>query len=158
VIEQTIQQKLPEGFQRAEFLLEHGMVDMIVERSRLKATLSMILRYLSVPGIDDRGNRTFRPGKRPPRAVPDRIGVFPVRASGKAFRTLHVAGTNGKGSTASFAYDILRCLQLGPSACTPPRTLSRPRSGSASTGKRSRPAHFATGFAFRSVSRLPGIR
>ena len=32
----------------------------------------------------------------------------------KAFRTLHVAGTNGKGSTASFAYDILRCLPLGP--------------------------------------------
>jgi acetyl-CoA carboxylase carboxyl transferase subunit beta len=52
VIEQTIQQKLPEGFQRAEFLLEHGMVDMIVERSRLKATLSMILRYLS--GFGDR--------------------------------------------------------------------------------------------------------
>jgi acetyl-CoA carboxylase carboxyl transferase subunit beta len=50
VIEQTIQQKLPEGFQRAEFLLEHGMVDMIVERSRLKATLSQILRYLSVSG------------------------------------------------------------------------------------------------------------
>ncbi|HEY6096920.1 MAG TPA: hypothetical protein VIU83_02605, partial [Candidatus Deferrimicrobium sp.] len=50
VIEQTILQKLPEGFQRAEFLLEHGMVDMIVERSRLKATLSMILRYLSGPG------------------------------------------------------------------------------------------------------------
>jgi len=50
VIEQTILQKLPEGFQRAEFLLEHGMVDMIVERSRLKATLSTILRYLSGSG------------------------------------------------------------------------------------------------------------
>ncbi len=47
VIEQTINQKLPEGFQRAEFLLEHGMVDMIVERTRLKATLTQILRYLS---------------------------------------------------------------------------------------------------------------
>jgi acetyl-CoA carboxylase carboxyl transferase subunit beta len=50
VIEQTINQKLPEGFQRAEFLLEHGMVDMIVERSRLKATLTQILRYLSGSG------------------------------------------------------------------------------------------------------------
>ena len=50
VIEQTIKQKLPEGFQRAEFLLEHGMVDMIVERSRLKATLTQILRYLSSTG------------------------------------------------------------------------------------------------------------
>jgi acetyl-CoA carboxylase carboxyl transferase subunit beta len=47
VIEQTINQKLPEGFQRAEFLLEHGMVDMIVERSRLKPTLTQILRHLS---------------------------------------------------------------------------------------------------------------
>jgi acetyl-CoA carboxylase carboxyl transferase subunit beta len=50
VIEQTINQKLPEGFQRAEFLLEHGMVDMIVERTRLKATLTQILRYLSGSG------------------------------------------------------------------------------------------------------------
>ncbi|MBP2673709.1 MAG: accD [Deltaproteobacteria bacterium] len=50
VIEQTINQKLPAGFQRAEFLLEHGMVDMIVERSRLKATLTQILKYLSGSG------------------------------------------------------------------------------------------------------------
>jgi len=50
VIEQTIKQKLPEGFQRAEFLLEHGMVDMIVERSRLKATLTQLLRYLTSAG------------------------------------------------------------------------------------------------------------
>jgi len=50
VIEQTINQKLPEGFQRAEFLLEHGMIDMIVERSRMKATLTQILKYLSGAG------------------------------------------------------------------------------------------------------------
>jgi len=50
VIEQTINQKLPEGFQRAEFLLKHGMIDMIVERSRMKATLAQILRYLSGNG------------------------------------------------------------------------------------------------------------
>jgi acetyl-CoA carboxylase carboxyl transferase subunit beta len=49
VIEQTIKQKLPEGFQRAEFLLEHGMVDMIVERTRLKPTLTQILRFLEPP-------------------------------------------------------------------------------------------------------------
>ena len=46
VIEQTIKQKLPDGFQRAEFLLEHGMIDMIVERTRLKATLAQTLRFL----------------------------------------------------------------------------------------------------------------
>lgn len=44
VIEQTIGQKLPEGFQHAEFLLEHGMIDMIVPRNRQKKVLSQILR------------------------------------------------------------------------------------------------------------------
>lgn len=47
VIEQTIKQKLPEGFQRAEFLLEHGMIDIIVERTRLKPTLTQLLRFLT---------------------------------------------------------------------------------------------------------------
>ena len=44
VIEQTIGQKLPEGFQRAEFQLEHGFVDAIVERDDLKMTLYRILK------------------------------------------------------------------------------------------------------------------
>ncbi len=47
VIEQTIRQKLPPSFQRSEFLLEHGMVDMIVHRKNLKNTLSHLLDYLS---------------------------------------------------------------------------------------------------------------
>ena len=46
VIEQTIRQKLPEGFQRAEFLLEHGMLDMVVDRRELKSTLARSLRAL----------------------------------------------------------------------------------------------------------------
>jgi len=45
VIEQTIKERLPEGFQRAEFLLEHGMVDHIVERKTLKATLGTLLMH-----------------------------------------------------------------------------------------------------------------
>ena len=44
VIEQTIGQTLPEGFQRAEFLLEHGMIDCIVERKDFRNTLSSILQ------------------------------------------------------------------------------------------------------------------
>jgi acetyl-CoA carboxylase carboxyl transferase subunit beta len=44
VIEQTIGKKLPDGFQKAEFLLEHGMVDMIVRRDELKSTISRILK------------------------------------------------------------------------------------------------------------------
>lgn len=47
VIEQTIRKKLPEGFQRAEFLLEHGMVDTIVPRSEMKATLSSLVSLLT---------------------------------------------------------------------------------------------------------------
>ncbi|MDI6732131.1 MAG: acetyl-CoA carboxylase, carboxyltransferase subunit beta [Candidatus Margulisbacteria bacterium] len=45
VIEQTIRQKLPPGFQRAEYLLEHGMVDVVCERKALKDTLVKILRW-----------------------------------------------------------------------------------------------------------------
>lgn len=45
VIEQTIRQKLPDGFQRSEFLLEHGLIDMIVHRKNLKQTLAQILGY-----------------------------------------------------------------------------------------------------------------
>lgn len=47
VIEQTIREKLPEGFQRAEYLLEHGMVDMVVHRKALAATLGKLLGVLT---------------------------------------------------------------------------------------------------------------
>jgi acetyl-CoA carboxylase carboxyl transferase subunit beta len=47
VIEQTIRQKLPEGFQRSEYLLEHGMVDMIVPRREMKRRLSQVLHILT---------------------------------------------------------------------------------------------------------------
>ena len=51
VIEETIREKLPEGFQRAEYLLEHGMVDMVVKRAELAATLARILKLLRAPVI-----------------------------------------------------------------------------------------------------------
>jgi acetyl-CoA carboxylase carboxyl transferase subunit beta len=46
VIEQTIRQKLPEGFQRSEFLLEKGMLDLIVDRREMKATVANALRFM----------------------------------------------------------------------------------------------------------------
>jgi acetyl-CoA carboxylase carboxyl transferase subunit beta len=46
VIEQTIRQKLPEGFQRSEFLVEHGMVDLIVDRREMKALLARVLQFM----------------------------------------------------------------------------------------------------------------
>jgi acetyl-CoA carboxylase carboxyl transferase subunit beta len=45
VIEQTIRQTLPDGFQRSEFLLEHGMIDFIVERAQMRETLILCLRH-----------------------------------------------------------------------------------------------------------------
>lgn len=47
VVEQTIRQKLPEGFQRSEFLLAHGLIDMIVKRHDMKDTVSQIMDYTS---------------------------------------------------------------------------------------------------------------
>ena len=47
VIEQTIRQKLPDGFQRSEFLIERGMLDLIVDRRELKATLEKTIRFMS---------------------------------------------------------------------------------------------------------------
>ena len=47
VIEQTIKQRLPEGFQRAEFLLDHGMIDQIVERKNLRNTVGLLLTHLT---------------------------------------------------------------------------------------------------------------
>ncbi len=45
VIEQTIRQKLPEGFQRSEFLVDHGMLDMVVDRREMKDTLVRCLKF-----------------------------------------------------------------------------------------------------------------
>lgn len=50
VIQETIREQLPEGFQKAEYLLEHGMVDAVVPRKELKATLGRILALLMRPG------------------------------------------------------------------------------------------------------------
>ena len=47
VIKQTIGADLPQGFQTAEFLLEHGLIDMVVERKNLKKTIADLMRYLN---------------------------------------------------------------------------------------------------------------
>lgn len=65
VIEQTTGQKLPKGFQRAEFLLEHGFIDRIVERGGLKQTLSDILRMHRTPGK----GRAIAEAQQPQKAV-----------------------------------------------------------------------------------------
>jgi acetyl-CoA carboxylase carboxyl transferase subunit beta len=50
VIEQTVREKLPEGFQRSEFLLEKGAIDMIVDRREMRTTLArMLAKYTGLP-------------------------------------------------------------------------------------------------------------
>ncbi|HLY56363.1 MAG TPA: acetyl-CoA carboxylase carboxyltransferase subunit beta, partial [Stellaceae bacterium] len=51
VIEETIREKLPDGFQRAEYLLEHGMVDMVVRRHELRETLARVISLLTEPVV-----------------------------------------------------------------------------------------------------------
>ena len=54
VIEQTIREKLPEGFQRSEFQLEKGMIDLVVDRANLKSTLERCLRFMTgEPGTEE---------------------------------------------------------------------------------------------------------
>ena len=68
VIEQTIRERLPEGFQRAEYLLDHGMVDMVTHRHELRATLSRIIHLLM---------KKARPRARP--MPPPTINAQPVK-------------------------------------------------------------------------------
>lgn len=57
VIEETIREKLPEGFQRAEYLLEHGMIDMVVPRAELRDTLIRIIDLLMNRNLSTEGGR-----------------------------------------------------------------------------------------------------
>jgi acetyl-CoA carboxylase carboxyl transferase subunit beta len=63
VIEQTIRQKLPEGFQRSEFLLEKGMLDLVVDRREMKTTIAGALRFMGAtqPAVGDRQSSVDAP-------------------------------------------------------------------------------------------------
>ena len=84
VIEQTIGQKLPKGFQRSEFLLDHGFVDRIVEREELKEVLSQILFMHRKTGKTVRESVTETAGSA---GVPESRGRSGSRESGTAQRT-----------------------------------------------------------------------
>src|SRR5205814_9174292 len=79
VIEQTIREKLPEGFQRAEYLRDHGMVDMVVHRHDLRSTLPRLCRLLTKsPGLQTVANPA-PPDSAPAHVVsdPDMAPVVP---------------------------------------------------------------------------------
>jgi acetyl-CoA carboxylase carboxyl transferase subunit beta len=67
VIEQTIREKLPDGFQRAEYLMDHGMVDMVVSRLELKSTIARLLKILTK--MPEEAN-ALEPEILPPATVP----------------------------------------------------------------------------------------
>jgi acetyl-CoA carboxylase carboxyl transferase subunit beta len=81
VIEQTIRESLPEDFQKAEYLLEHGMIDMVVHRFELRATLARLLRLLLQPNLDPDAEQ---PVERVPRLAEDDAAenAVPVLAEG----------------------------------------------------------------------------
>jgi acetyl-CoA carboxylase carboxyl transferase subunit beta len=69
VLEQTIRQDLPKGFQTAEFLLERGLIDCIVPRSQMRAELGKLLGYLSHPSaIRDAAKRNGHSDRHPDQA------------------------------------------------------------------------------------------
>jgi acetyl-CoA carboxylase carboxyl transferase subunit beta len=70
VIEQTIREKLPDGFQRAEYLMEHGMVDMVVSRLELKSTIARLLKILMRTPEEAKDQE---PEILPPATVPSEV-------------------------------------------------------------------------------------
>ena len=143
VIEQTIREKLPEGFQRAEYLKEHGMVDMVVHRHELRPTLARLCRR-AVQGAatetvaapagakrrraagsgSSRGGMTPRPMTPVDSILARLLALHPKRIDLSLERmrrvlerlghperrvppVIHVAGTNGKGSTIAFLRAML---------------------------------------------------
>ena len=79
VIEQTIRQKLPEGFQRAEFLLEHGFVDKVVERKDQKEVLSQILRLHQKTDLSNPPQSSLSGAAREPFMSGDLFNLDPVK-------------------------------------------------------------------------------
>ncbi|PNB25735.1 acetyl-CoA carboxylase carboxyl transferase subunit beta, partial [Pseudomonas sp. FW305-130] len=65
----TIREKLPEGFQRAEYLKEHGMVDMVVHRHELRPTLARLCRLLTKAPALDGTSKSVQPVTTPAQIV-----------------------------------------------------------------------------------------
>ena len=85
VIAETIRQPLPEGFQRSEFLLEHGQLDLVVERRELRETLRRLLAFFAA-GAATRAMTYARGRGPPPRPARRRARRDPTRASSASRR------------------------------------------------------------------------
>ncbi len=101
VIEQTIREKLPEGFQRSEFLLEHGMLDFILERRQMREVLIQCLRViynrdLAAAGAQKSGGPSDAAGRREPQGeepveeAPRRTVPFPTSIAARKYNPSEV--------------------------------------------------------------------
>ncbi|RAI57646.1 acetyl-CoA carboxylase, carboxyltransferase subunit beta [Roseicella frigidaeris] len=77
VIEQTVREKLPEGFQRAEYLLEHGILDMVVRRAEMRPTLARLIGLLRLPERLSGEDAAASPLPLPAPAEPEGAGPAP---------------------------------------------------------------------------------
>lgn len=81
VIEQTIRQKLPEGFQRSEFLLDKGMIDLIVDRREMKSAIAGALRFMGADSVAGRKSQVASPesqvASQPQTSEPPLMPVSP---------------------------------------------------------------------------------
>ena len=130
VIEQTIRQKLPDGFQRSEFLLERGMLDLVVDRREMKATLGRALQFMA-----DRRDRSHR-------LDTDRAQIEPRRTALRARTVRHQARARQHPRPCSPALDHPRAGV----ALDPHRRHQRQRLGRGdgrTRAARRRPAHRA---------------
>ncbi len=158
VIEQTIRQKLPEGFQRSEFLLEHGMIDAIVPRKELRATLAQVHRPARAsrpaPAPCRCRGRRRRPWSSSPRLSPSsiKLGLERVLAALEALghpeRRVPDAPRRGHQRQGQH----LRLRRLGPPRRGPPggalhlappgaRQRAHPRGRGGDLRRAVRPAH-----------------
>ncbi len=146
VIEQTVRETLPEGFQRSEFLLEHGAIDMIVDRrdlrDRIAALLALMLRRPPVGGARSRLPTEMSTGQRCARLSdwldwqqtlhPHAIDLGLGRVARVLARTgwrrgdqpvITVGGTNGKGSCVAMLDAILRASGYRVGTFTSPHLI-----------------------------------
>ena len=132
------------GFQRSEFLLERGQLDLVVDRREFKGTIARLLRFMgaATTAAPRRltgsvvGERTRRAAARPrtlrhqARTRRTCTRCWPSWSAAPTFRSLHVAGTNGKGSVSAMVE-----RRLTPPGCawaaTPRRTVPHGRAGRA---------------------------
>jgi acetyl-CoA carboxylase carboxyl transferase subunit beta len=108
VIEQTIREQLPEGFQRAEYLLEHGMIDMVVHRHKMRETLSRVCRLMMANREMAEVEVSAADKVRLAKAASDLKNLAPVGApngAGKALNGTHkpTDGKTGNGTSDTVA-------------------------------------------------------